>query len=155
MYRSQWELCLQRKWHEHGKTKQIRPVVQQLGYWYLPSYPEWSKPKAKTKTNPQPSKCGSDSTEHQYRFLLHAEFVLWVLVSLRATTRGKLHDHDPLCKRIRPRRSINCFLACCSWRRSANTRCWWLGRNFWLHFRHGNAGLNHCDLFMQKTHRIL
>ena len=35
------------------------------------------------------------------------------------------------------------FLACCSWRRSANTRCWWLGRNFWLHFRHGQHGLNH------------
>ena len=35
------------------------------------------------------------------------------------------------------------FLACRSWRRSANTRCWWLGRNFWLHFRHGQHGLNH------------
>ena len=35
------------------------------------------------------------------------------------------------------------FLACCSWRRSANTRCWWLGRNFWLHFWHGQHGLNH------------
>ena len=23
------------------------------------------------------------------------------------------------------------------------TRCWWLGRNFWLHFRHGQHGLNH------------
>ena len=35
------------------------------------------------------------------------------------------------------------FLACCSWRRSANTRCWWLGRNFWLHFRRCQHGLNH------------
>ena len=34
------------------------------------------------------------------------------------------------------------FLACCSWRRSANTRCWWLGRNFWLPFWHGQHGLN-------------
>ena len=47
------------------------------------------------------------------------------------------------------------FLACSYWRRSANPRCWWLGWDFWLHFRHGKHGLNHMDLFMRKTYRIL
>ena len=47
------------------------------------------------------------------------------------------------------------FLACSYWRRSANPRCWWLGWDFWLHFGHGKHGLNHIDLFMRNTYRIL
>ena len=50
------------------------------------------------------------------------------------------------------------FLACCYWRRCANTRCWWLGRNFWLHFRHGHDGLNHIDVTWEawkEVHRNL
>ena len=41
-----------------------------------------------------------DSTTNQHRFLLHAESALCVMISLRdleRSTRGQLHDQDPLC----------------------------------------------------------
>ena len=65
-------------------------------------------------------------------FLLHGHMNIWCLL-LWSTKILKVIK-------------IDFFLACCSWRRSANTRCWWLGRNSWLHFRHGLDGLNHIDV---------
>lgn len=81
-----------RTWQNPSKSGLLFSSLD-TGTFQAIQYEVTQRQKQRQTLGPQ----SADSTENQHRFLLHAEFVLCIMTSLRATTRGKLHDHDPLC----------------------------------------------------------